>query len=69
MTTCARFGNLGECHQPDECPDPICKLFLAARAEQERQRDRALDEQFEENHQRCMHCGTYTDLCRCDGGL
>lgn len=24
---------------------------------------------FYENHQRCFHCGDYTDQCQCDGGI
>jgi hypothetical protein len=23
---------------------------------------------YSENHERCMHCGEYTDECRCSGG-
>lgn len=26
-----------------------------------------LGKTFWENHQRCLHCGDYTDLCRCAG--
>lgn len=31
--------------------------------------DRLRDERFSENHERCYHCGAYTDLCECNGGI